>query len=167
MNVGTVGKPHGLGGTVVVHPESDHPDRFSPGSRFVTAAGRELRVQSAQRINDILLVSFAEIADRTYAEELRGEILTIDAADRRSLEPGEYWPDQLVGLDARDPSGAALGTVEAVDDSTAQPRLLIRTSGGQVQVPLVDDLVPEIEIESGYLVVVPIDGLFTPADENE
>lgn len=149
----------------MVHPESDHPDRFSPGSRFVTTAGRDLTVHSSQPIKDIVLVCFAGVEDRTSAEALRGEILTIDAGDRRPLEPDEFWPDQLVGLDVRDPAGGALGIVEAVDDSTAQPRLLIRTSTRQLQVPLVDRLVPEIRIAAGYLVVAPIDGLFTTADE--
>lgn len=165
--VGRVGKPHGLGGTVVVHPESDYPERFAPGSHLVTADGRPLTVRSSHSTKKILLVEFAGIADRITADSLRGTVLTIDAADRRPLRLGEYWPDDLVGLAVRDPDGQALGTVVAVDDATAQPRLLIRTSGGQVQVPLVDDLVPEVEIESGYLVVVPIDGLFPPADENE
>lgn len=167
MIIGSVGKPHGLDGTVVVHPESDNPGRFSPGNHFVTTAGRELTVLSSHRTRDIVLVSFAEIEDRTSAEALRGETLIIDAADRRSLEPGEYWRDQLVGLDVRNLAGAVFGIVEAIDDSTAQPRLLIRTSGGQVQVPFVDDLVPQVEVEAGYLVVVPIDGLFTPVDESD
>ncbi len=39
VTVGTVGRPHGLDGTVVVHPETDNPERFEPGRR-VTAGFR-------------------------------------------------------------------------------------------------------------------------------
>lgn len=163
--VGTVGKPHGLGGTVVVHLESDYPDRFSPGSRLLTEDGRQLTVRSSHSTEKILLVEFAEVADRNDAESLRGSVLTIDAADRRPLRLGEYWPDDLVGLTVRDPAGQALGTVVEVDDTTVQHRLQIRTHSGLVEVPLVDDLVPLVQISDGYLIVVPIAGLFDGEDE--
>ena len=163
--VGTVGKPHGLGGTVVVHLESDYPDRFSPGSRLLTEDGRQLTVRSSHSTEKILLVEFAEVADRNDAESLRGSVLTIDAADRRPLRLGEYWPDDLVGLTVRDPAGQALGTVVEVDDTTVQHRLQIRARSGLVEVPLVDDLVPLVQIADGYLIVVPIAGLFDGEDE--
>lgn len=163
--VGTVGRPHGLGGTVVVHLESDYPERFSPGSHLVTENGRHLTVRSSHSTERILLVDFAQVADRNDAESLRGTVLTIDAADRRPLRPGEYWPEDLVGLMVRDPSGKALGTVVEVDDTTVQHRLQIRTHSGLVQVPLVDDLVPRVQIGDGYLIVVPIAGLFDGEDE--
>jgi 16S rRNA processing protein RimM len=163
--VGTVGKPHGLGGTVVVHPDSDYPERFAPGSRLLTGDGTQLTVRSSHSTEKILLVEFAEVADRNDAESLRGTVLTIDAADRRPLRLGEYWPDDLVGLTVRDAHGKALGTVVDVDDSTVQHRLQIRTHFGMVEVPLVDDLVPVVEMADGYLIVAPIAGLFDREDE--
>jgi 16S rRNA processing protein RimM len=158
--VGTIGKPHGLDGTVVVVLDSDHPGRFSRGSQFLTEAGRTLTVQSSRASGAILLVRFVEVAGRDDAEQLRGFELTIDESNRRSLESGEFWPEQLVGLDVRDPDGRTLGQVERVDDSSAQHRLLVRTPAGVVMVPFVSDLVPKVEIGAGYLVVVPIAGLF-------
>lgn len=158
--VGTVGKPHGLDGTVVVHPRSDYPRRFAAGSRLISEDGRLLTVRSSHRTERILLVAFAEVVDRSAAESLRGIELTIGSTERRPLADGEYWPDQLVALTVLDPEGNTLGSVEAVDDSTVQSRLQIRTQSGLVEVPLVDELVTEIQIAKGYLVIGPIVGLF-------
>lgn len=106
------------------------------------------------------MVSFLEIADRDGAEDLVGEELIVSSSDRRSLGADEFWPDQLVGLLVRDRSGLEVGRVRDVDDSTPQARLVIATASGDVEVPFVDDLVPEINLDDGYLVVAPIPGLF-------
>lgn len=158
--VGTVGKAHGLDGAVVVHPQSDNADRFAAGSRLTSEGGQLLTVRSSHPTEKILLVSFVEVVDRSTAESLRGTALTIDPSERRPLDDDEYWPDQLIGLTVLDPNGNRLGTVEDVDDSTSQSRLQVRTESGLVEVPLVDELVTQIEITEGFLVVVPIDGLF-------
>ena len=108
MTVGTVGKPHGLNGTVVIHPETDNPERFDPGRQVRDDTGRLLTVERSQSSQAVLLVSFVEVADREGAEALRGSSLTIDPQDRRPLEEDEYWPEDLIGMEARDPSGTAI-----------------------------------------------------------
>lgn len=158
--VGTVGKPHGLDGTVVVHPQSDYAERFAAGRRLTGEGGRLLTVRTCHPTEKILLVSFVEVVDRSTAESLRGTVLTIDPTERRLLDDDEYWPDELIGLTVLDPNGNRLGTVEDVDDSSYQSRLQVRAQSGLVLVPLVDELVSQIDINQGFLVVVPIEGLF-------
>jgi 16S rRNA processing protein RimM len=164
--VGTVGRAHALKGAVVVHPTTDYPARFSTGKRFFTDSGRVLTVASASPFKGGMVVAFVEVTDRNAAEALAGQTLLIEEGDRRSLGSDEYWPDQLIGLTARDPSGGLIGVVESVDDSTAQPRLIVQSSGGSVMVPLVSALVTNIDVEKGLLVIEPIEGLLTP-DEPE
>lgn len=158
--MGIVGRPHGLDGTVVVHPETDHPARFGPGSELQTDRSRRLTVRSAQAVEEILLVRFREIGDREGAEALRGALLTIDIGQRRDLGDDEFWPEDLVGLQVRDPAGVPIGSVVAVDIEAPQARLTIATSRGDFPVPLVTGLVPMVDLAGGFLVVAPIAGLF-------
>ena len=46
-----------------------------------------------------------------------------------------------------------------VDTSLDQARLVISTSTGEVEVPFVDQLVPEVDLAAGYLVIAVIPGL--------
>ena len=160
VTVGTVGKPHGLDGTVVVHPETDNPDRFGRGQQVRDDSGRDLTVRRSQSIQAVLLVSFAGINDREAAEALRGSSLTIAPEERRPLGAGEFWPEDLVGLEVRDSDGLAIGVVSAVDLDAPQPRLTVTTESGAYLVPLVDDLVPRIDLEDRVIIVNPIAGLF-------
>jgi hypothetical protein len=39
---------------------------------------------------------------------------------------------------------------------------VVETPAGEVEVPFVAELVPEVDPAGGFLVVVPIEGLFSP-----
>jgi 16S rRNA processing protein RimM len=157
--VGRIGKPHGVRGEVTVEELTDNPDRFRAGATFVLE-GRTLTIDSLRRHRGALLLRFAGVADRESAEALRGAVLTIEAADRRSLGGDEFWPDQLEGLQALLPDGTRLGTVTGVAFGPAQDRLLIlTTSGTTIEIPFVEELVSDVHPSGGFVVVDPPPGL--------
>jgi 16S rRNA processing protein RimM len=127
--------------TVVLEPG----DRsyFEPGSQLWADDGRGLLVVSASAYRDRgLVVGFEGVVDRDGAESLRGTILSVPAASRRELDDGEFWLDDLVGLEAVDPAGTLLGTVTAIDFGVAQDRIVVTTpEGREVLVPFVSALV--------------------------
>jgi 16S rRNA processing protein RimM len=159
--VGRIGRPHGVRGRVTV--VAAHSGRFQPGARFVTdeAEPRPLVVQTVGRhAKGALILGFEGITDRSAAEELRGANLTIPHSARRQLEEEEFWPEELEGLEVRSPEGARLGWVRGVVFGEAQDRLVLElVEGRNVEVPFVDELVREVRIEEGFLVIEPIEGL--------
>lgn len=144
----------------MVFSHSDFSGRFRRGQVLATGDGRQLTVASSRSTESGMLVRFVEIGDRNGAEALAKIELFIESADRRALTADEYWPDELVGLEVRDSSGAALGVVVDVDGSSPQFRLLIGTSTGRHLIPLVAELVPVVDPAAGYLIVSPVPGLF-------
>jgi 16S rRNA processing protein RimM len=106
-----------------------------------------------------MLVSFDGTNDRDGAEALRGLTLTILASERRRLDPDEFWPEDLVGLEVRNPGGGRIGRVVGIDAEAPQPHLDVETEEGVFVVPLVTALVPEVNVAAGYLVIEPVDGL--------
>lgn len=157
--MGRVGRPHGVRGEVTVLLESDDPGDFDSGA-ILRAGERDLEVCSARPYRDRgLIVAFAGVTDRNAAEALRGVVLTADAADRRSLEEGEFWSSSLVGLEAVTPAGASLGTVTEVLVGGLQDRLVVSTpSGEEVLVPFVGEIVGDPE--DGRIVIDAPEGLF-------
>jgi 16S rRNA processing protein RimM len=85
--------------------------------------------------------------------------LFIDPAERRDLDPDEFWPDELVGLSARSENGDLLGEVVDVIEGPAQFRLVIQSPSGTFEVPFVAALVPQVDLEAGSLVLADIPGL--------
>ena len=95
--------------------------------------------------------AFAEVADRTAAEGLRGTVLTVPRDALPPLGEGEYYHADLIGLAVVDTDGAAVGTVIAVENFGAGDIIEIEKSDRRTfMVPLTPAAVPEI----GEVVVV-------------
>jgi 16S rRNA processing protein RimM len=90
------------------------------------------------------IVRFAEIADRTAAEQLRGTELTVPRSELPPLDSGEYYHADLIGLPTTSDAGHALGTVVAVENFGAGDILEIeRPDGKRFMVPMTEAAVPE------------------------
>ena len=168
--VGYVRRAHGINGAVLVRPLTDDPEnRWVAGAQFESDATppRSYTVAEASPYRDDLLVTFTEVADRNGAEALRGTSFTIDPDDRRDLEDGEFWIEDLVGCAVVDASGMSLGVVDEVVFGAAQDRLAVRTESGRVEIPFVDAIVPEIDLERRMVMVTPPGGLFEPPESSD
>ena len=77
------------------------------------------------------IARFAGIADRTAAEGLRGQLVTIPRTALPPLEEGEYYHADILGLPCRSPDGEPLGTVVAVENFGAGDIIEIEKPDGR------------------------------------
>jgi len=149
LELGRVGRPHGVRGEVVVMLHTDRPERTTPGA-VLHAGDRTLVVASARPHQGRWLVRFEGITDRNSAEELRGATLVGEALD----DPGEgrIWVHDLVGEEIRDTAGNAFGRVTAVEANPAHD-MLVLDDGTLVPIVFV------VDREPGVVIVDPPDGL--------
>jgi 16S rRNA processing protein RimM len=165
--VGRIGRAHGLGGDVAVEVRTDEPERrLAEGAVLFTdpESYGPLTVASRRVHSGRLLLRFAEVPDRTAAEELRGTLLLVEIDPEEIPEDDDEWYDfQLVGLQAVRPDGQTLGEVTEVLHLPAQDLLAVRTpEGREVLVPFVSAIVPEVDVEGGRIVIDPPPGLVDP-----
>ncbi len=137
--------------------EPDDLDHLQPGSRvFVDEIPYTVRAVRQGKKGP--QVAFVEITDREGAEAIRGNDVFVSEA--RELEEGEFWPADLVGLQVRPGGGRVIG----VAHGTAQDRLVIERGDHRFEVPFVDELVPVVDLETGFVEVNEIEGLSSPSD---
>lgn len=99
------------------------------------------------------IARFAEVADRTAAERLRGTALTVPRSAMPPLGEGEYYHADLIGLAAISTTGEALGTCIAVENFGAGDVLEIqRPDGKRFMVPMREEAVPEWSDLTGLLI---------------
>ncbi|TBL40629.1 ribosome maturation factor RimM [Verrucosispora sp. SN26_14.1] len=181
--VGRIGKPHGIRGEVTVEVRTDEPEtRFAPGMVLTTMAGAkaangrgaapaapgvpfevpdELTVESARWHQGRMLVAFEGVLDRDVAEVLRGTLIAVDSAGVAPPEdPEEFLDHQLVGLAVVTTDGERLGEVARIDHAPASDLLVLRRpEGGTALIPFVKEIVPEVDLAGGRVVVDPPGGL--------
>lgn len=153
-----IGKPHGLNGHVFVVRISDDPERFQPGARLLTETGNEVTIAEAKQHGDRFLIAFSGYETREAAETLRGP-LYVDAAQVRNLAEDEYWEHDVVGCRAWTRGDVELGTVARVIPGPAQDLLALDTPAGERLVPLVKEIVVEIDTGNRRVVLDPPEGL--------
>lgn len=147
---------------------SDNPERFLPGATFYARPGRTgvarsrlpeqvpLTVESVRGDEVFPIVAFQGIEGRDRAEAFSGYVLEIRSSELPVLEEDEFYPFDVVGLEARDPSGSVVGRVTDALESPAHAILVVSLQvGAEALVPFVLPAVPVVDIEAGYLVVDP------------
>jgi 16S rRNA processing protein RimM len=130
LEVGRVGRAHGLGGDVVVELVTTLEQRLALGSSLSTDAGRQLTIGSARPLPDRhgaraahWLVHFAGVDDRVAAEALTGHLLLAEPlAGAEGL-----WVHELIGSAVEETSGALRGRVVAVEANPASDLLVLDT----------------------------------------
>jgi 16S rRNA processing protein RimM len=165
--VGRIIRPHGLRGELSVEVRTDEPgQRYAAGSVLDTdpSSAGPLTVTSSRWHSGRLLVNFAEVADRTEAESLRGVWLTVDASEvTLPDDPDEFHDYQLTGLTVVTVSGELVGTVSDVLHY-GQALLSVTPAAGtprqaEVLVPFVAAIAVEVDLAAGKLVIDPPPGL--------
>lgn len=159
--VGRIGRAHGVRGDVTLDVRTDDPDvRFAPGSQLFTGESGtgSLVVARARWHSGRLLVGFEGVADRNAAEAIRGTVLYRDDQDR--VEEDDAWYDHdLIGCTVRT-AGGLVGEVVDVVHLPAQDLLSVRMSDGASRlVPLVAELVPEVDLAARTVTVADVPGL--------
>jgi 16S rRNA processing protein RimM len=175
LRVGRLMKAHGLKGAIKVELYTDEPEkRFVPGAVFTlqvpTASkwhGKTLQLVELRWYNGHAVAFFAGVDDRSEAESLIKAILWVSQDVKELPDEDDAWYDhQLVGLTAvRD--GAPVGTVARVDHLPAQDLLAIKTADGEVLVPFVKAIVPEVDLAAGTVTLTPPTGLFEDVPEQD
>jgi 16S rRNA processing protein RimM len=168
--VGTIERPHGLHGEVVVKPLTDFPaERFVPGARFATGRGAPVAASPALVVDDVRWhkgrppVMFTGVETVEAAEGLRGLGLWIAAASRPALEPGLFYETDLVGCRVETAEGP-VGLVSRVEGMPGASVLVVETSGareggGEVLIPLADAICRVIDPAARRIVIAPPEGL--------
>lgn len=131
LEVGRIGRAHGLHGEVTVVPITNVASRFAPGSE-VFVDDRMYVIASARPHQQRWLVRFQGVDDRNAAEALRGRLVTAESLD--DAPEGEVWVHEMIGAVVRDRTGAELGHVIAVEANPAHDLLVL--DGGAL-VPMV------------------------------
>jgi 16S rRNA processing protein RimM len=133
---------HGVAGEVRLKVFAED---LKPHKSFNNGA---LTVKSLRLTPQGAIARFAEIADRTAAERLRGTELTVPRAALPPLGEGEYYHADLIGLPAVSDAGEALGSVVLIENFGAGDVLEIeRPDGKRFMVPMKVDAVPEWDAE--------------------
>jgi 16S rRNA processing protein RimM len=146
---------------------TDEPDhRYADGTVLMTSDKTTLTVATSKWHSGRFVVHFTGVDDRTAAESLRGQTLTIEVDPTELPEdPDEYYDHQLVGLNVALDDGSVIGVIGEVIHLPSQDLLSVKREGDtEVLIPFVMEFVPEIDLDTKTVTITPPPGLLNELD---
>lgn len=126
--------------------------------RSVRLAGRDTRIERVRGTGGVLL-KLEGVDDRETAATLRNEHLLVREADLELLPEGEYYRFQLIGLRAFTTDGRDLGEITEIIETRGNDVFVVNGPGGESLIPVIEDVVREVDIKGGKVTVEVVPGL--------
>lgn len=171
VTVGTINGTFGVRGELRVAPESDHPHRLQTLAQmqvFVHKNGvREpYRVLSVEQQRALWHIRLEGVQTREQAQALIGGELQIPKTKVLPLPEGQYYIFQIIGLQVETEAGEVLGRVAEVLQPGANDVYVVHGKDGQeLLIPAIKQVVLNIDLANGRLVIRPLPGLFDDTGE--
>lgn len=125
LEVGRIGRPHGVIGEVAVTFTSDRSERHEVGAILFTDDNWTLVIKKSRPHQGRWLIFFDGINDRNAATVLQGNRLYADALP---TEGNDLWVHELIGVLVVDGAEKEIGRIAAVHDNPAHE--LLELDGG-------------------------------------
>lgn len=166
VEMGFCSKPHGIKGGFTFVLSNMDDSCLKKGTKLmlfpsnskseIASDGEEFSIKTISFGNKVI-VYLNEVDDRNKVESMIPFTIKISRDLFPQTDEDEFYLVDLIDLEARDhDSGEVLGKVKDFYDNTAQTILVIKAPGKEVlELPLIDQFFPEINIEEGYITVTP------------
>jgi 16S rRNA processing protein RimM len=145
VQVGRVGRPHGLDGAFVVERGSEDEGRYAVGA-VLHVDGMPATVVLSRRVGR------GRHAIRLDRPVERGDILMVPRAELPVLPEGEFYTFEIIGLRVEEAGGRVLGVVRDVLPAPANDNLELDDG---TLVPMIEDAIRSIDPEAGVVLLNP------------
>jgi 16S rRNA processing protein RimM len=142
VQIGRVGRPHGIDGAFFVEQPSSDDRWWKVGSTFL-AGGAPVEVVAARRSSGRPIVKLDRHVER-------GALIEVEREALPPTEEDEYYAFELVGLPVVEENGRELGNVKAVTAGVANDVLELDTG---ILLPMIEDCVRDVDLTGGRIVV--------------
>lgn len=163
--VGKIVNTHGIKGEVKVQSITDFPqERFAPGAPLYVFKNdqliKEVTVKTHRKHKNFELLSFEGLQDINLVEDLKQTELKIAEDQQGTLNEGEYYYHEIIGLKVYDLDNNYLGEIKEIMESGANDVWIIQRVGQKdLLIPAISDVIKDIQVDQGKVTIEMLDGL--------
>ena len=162
VNIGRVVATQGNKGEVRVIPLTDFPDRFQSLKKiYLIQKGKEpltIEIEKAWHHRGFVILKIKGYDSISQAEELKDSFTAISEEERIKLKRGEYYIDDLIGLEVESEQGERLGKVVDVIKNPGNDIYVVK-NGKELWIPATKEVVKKIDLKNKKMIIHMIEGL--------
>ena len=165
VTLGKFVKAVGLKGEVKLLPGPDFWPEALDADKFDLisdgAIQSTVQIENARAKGGTFILRLSGITDIDQAESVVGNelVISLESLDKALMPPGPL-PCQLMGLEVRLEDGSVKGEVADLLLGSEQKCLIVENGSKRFMVPDAPEVVKEIDIDNGFMIVDPPEGLF-------
>jgi len=161
--LGRVTKKFSFKGEVIIKLDTDEPDIYENLDAVFIEMGKDLlpffiEKSSFQRGNE-LRVRFEDINTEEDANAILKKEVYLPLELLPKLEGDRFYFHEVIGFTLIDLNHGAIGTIESINDSTAQDLFIVNGEEGEILIPMVDDFIKKIDRKKKQVLVETPEGL--------
>lgn len=163
FEVGQIVNTFGIKGQLKVKPFTDDMERFEELKTIYICKKNEMKkveIEDVKYNKQCVLLKVKGIEDLTEAEKYKGLFLKIDRKDAKKLPKDTYFIADILGLEVYTDEGELLGKVDDIFPTGANDVYVVKDElGKQILLPSIPEVLKEIDLEKGKVIVHLIEGL--------
>lgn len=164
LELGKVVNTHGIRGEIKVQPWCDSPDIFDDLDYFYID-GEKFEIEQNRLHKNCEIIKLGGIDNMDRAVRLKNKIITIEREELGELPEGSHYICDLLGLLVKTRDGRELGIIEDVLKTGSNDVYVLKSEHKTpVLIPVIDQVVKEINIADGYVLVELLKGLIDDED---
>lgn len=160
--IGQALKPFGIKGEIKIRPFTESLYAFEKSSTLIFDQS-SFSVVGIRRHKGNVLVKLEGIDTPEMASQLTGRLVKTSEENLPAKEEDEYYWFELIGMSVRTKDGDDLGEVAEIIPTGANDVLSVQGHHGEVLLPMIDEVIVEVDTGTGIIVVDPLDGLIPDA----
>ncbi len=157
MNVGKIGKTHGLKGEVKVFSLTDSLERFKK-LKIVYIDGEARKIEGCKLQPDKAILKIEGIDSIEQAELYRNKYLMVSRKEAVDLPQDSYYVADLLKCSVFDTTGVELGKVFDVLHTPGNDVYWVKGNKDkeEVLIPVLKDIVVSVDITKGVIIIKPV-----------
>jgi 16S rRNA processing protein RimM len=163
LRIGRVTGAHGLHGALrfkLDNPQSEILPTIGRVWLERDGSSREFRLIGVTRLGaGSVRIMLEGIGDATAADALKGSAFAVAVSDLPPTGPREFYYFQTLGCDVFTSTGERIGTVAEVFSNGAHDIFTVRDGAREILVPVIDDIVRDIDISGRRITIEAVPGL--------
>ncbi|MCI8587631.1 MAG: 16S rRNA processing protein RimM [Clostridia bacterium] len=163
LEIGQIVNTFGIKGYVKVVPYVDNIERYNELKKVYVKSKKETKEYEIEEVKyqkNMVLLKLKGIDKVEEAEKLRNSFLEVDRENAIKLEEGEYFIADLIGMSVITDEGKVLGKLDDIYNRGSSDIYVVKDElGKQILLPAIEEVINEINIEDGKIIIHIIEGL--------
>lgn len=161
--IGKIIGTHGIKGQLKVHSYSGNFESLSAARTVALKSAdgtlREFILKSTNANSGKFIIGLQDFDDIDQAKPLVGNELCLKRCHLPKLTDDEYYWSDLIGLHVVTDDGIPLGTIVDIFETGSSDIYVVRGEKREYLIPAIADVVKQVDLESGKIVITPLEGL--------